>query len=182
MVPVLYLFGFERIGVAVSDIYFVDPAPMPGQEGAERGVRLELRKLEQSDLKGSIYSARPITVERPLWRVDLLESVEGTPGSFDRTHHHPGMRGWEPGRRTFDERLSKDPLAWLGERLADLEGVLDEAGVGREEVTQEDVSGLRERAPEIVETVSRLLERIRATDPAPPAGAESADSVRASWL
>ncbi|MFI7613680.1 hypothetical protein ACIBP6_20860 [Nonomuraea terrae] len=178
----LYLFGFERIGVAVSDIYFVDPAPLPGQEGAERGVRLELRRLEQGELKGSIYSARPISIDRPIWRVDLLESVDGTPGSFDRTHHHPGTRGWEPGRRVFDERLSKEPLAWLGERLADLEGVLDEAGVARDEVTPEDVRGLRDRAPEIVETVSRLLDQIRTASPDAPHGAESATSVRASWL
>ncbi|MFC7588435.1 hypothetical protein ACFQYP_35555 [Nonomuraea antimicrobica] len=119
---VLYLFGFDRIGVAVSDIYFVDPEPLPGQEGAERGVRLELRYLEAGELKGSIYSARPIAVDRPLWRVDLLESVEGTPGSFDRTHHHPGLDGWEPGRRVFDKGLSQEPLKWLAEHLADLEG------------------------------------------------------------
>jgi hypothetical protein len=38
-----YVFGFERVGVVMSDLYFVDPAPLPGQEGAERGVRLEVR-------------------------------------------------------------------------------------------------------------------------------------------
>jgi hypothetical protein len=42
----LYLFGFHRIGVVLSDLYFVDPNPNPGQEGAERGVRLEVRLLE----------------------------------------------------------------------------------------------------------------------------------------
>lgn len=178
----LYLFGFERIGVAVSDIYFVDPNPEKGQEGAERGVRLELRRLEPGELKGSIYSARPITVERPIWRVDLLESVTGTPGSFDRTHHHPGIKGWEPGRRVFDKELSKEPLKWLGARLADLEGVLDEAGVDRDEASPADVTGLRDRTPEIVETVARLLDTIRAESPNAPEGAESATSVRASWL
>ncbi|WP_344887742.1 hypothetical protein [Nonomuraea antimicrobica] len=174
----LYLFGFDRIGVAVSDIYFVDPEPLPGQEGAERGVRLELRYLEAGELKGSIYSARPIAVDRPLWRVDLLESVEGTPGSFDRTHHHPGLDGWEPGRRVFDKGLSQEPLKWLAEHLADLEGVLDRAGVQRDEVSPADVAGLRERAPEIVETVGRLLDTVRAQSPEGPAGT----SVRASWL
>ncbi|MGP4099539.1 hypothetical protein [Nonomuraea sp. KM90] len=178
----LYLFGFDRIGVAVSDIYFVDPNPTPGQEGAERGVRLELRRLEPGELKGSIYSARPITVDRPIWRVDLLESVSGTPGSFDRTHHHPGVKGWEPGRRVFDSRLSEEPLKWLAERLGDLEGVLDQAGVERDEVSPADVSGLRERAPEIVEAVGRLLDTVRTAAPETPAGAESATSVRASWL
>ncbi|MFI6987778.1 hypothetical protein [Nonomuraea wenchangensis] len=176
----LYLFGFEQIGVAVSDIYFVDPNPERGQEGAERGVRLELRRLEQSELKGSIYSARPITVERPLWRVDLLESVSGTPGSFDRTHHHPGMNGWEPGRRVFDHALSGEPLKWLAERLSDLEGVLKEVGADPGEATPADVTGLRERAPEIVEIVGRLLDRVRAT--ATSDEATTSTSLRASWL
>ncbi|MEV1172726.1 hypothetical protein [Nonomuraea sp. NPDC049784] len=179
----LYLFGFERIGVAVSDIYFVDPNPNSGQEGAERGVRLELRSLEPGELKGSIYSARPITVDRPLWRVDLLESVSGTPGSFDRTHHHPTLREWEPGERVFDEQLSAEPLKWLEERLADLEGVLDEAGLDRGEASPADVAGLRERAPEIVDAVSRLLDGVRSGALAtPPSDAPGAGSVRASWL
>lgn len=180
--PVLYLFGFDRIGVAVSDIYFVDPDPLAGQEGAERGVRLELRRLDQGELKGSIYSARPITVDRPIWRVDLLESVSGTPGSFDRTHHHPGVDGWEPGRRVFDRQLSQEPLKWLGERLADLEAVLDQAGVGADEVSPADVTGLRERTPEIVETVARLLDAVRAGQAGLPEGDGSGTSVRASWL
>ncbi|MFF4622103.1 hypothetical protein [Nonomuraea jabiensis] len=178
----LYVFGFDRIGVAVSDIYFLDPDPIKGQEGAERGVRLELRKLRQGELNGSIYSARPITVDRPLWRVDLLESVNGTPGSFDRTHHHPGIDGWEPGRRVFDKELSGEPLKWLSSRLADLEGVLDEVGVDRGEVSQADVAGLRERTQEIVETVARLLDGVRSGALATPPDEASAGGVRASWL
>ena len=94
----LYVFGFASIGVVVSDLYFVDPEPGPGQEGAERGVRLEVRMLERGELRGSVYSAQPIAVGRPIWRGDLLESVAGMPGSHDRTHHHPRFTGWEPGR------------------------------------------------------------------------------------
>ena len=41
----LYVFGFERVGVVVGDLYFVDPNPMKDQEGAEHGVRVELRVL-----------------------------------------------------------------------------------------------------------------------------------------
>jgi hypothetical protein len=36
----LYAFGFEQVGVVVGDLYFVDPNPREGQEGAEHGVRL----------------------------------------------------------------------------------------------------------------------------------------------
>ena len=31
----LYAFGFDRVGVLVSDMYIVIPSPRPGQEGAE---------------------------------------------------------------------------------------------------------------------------------------------------
>src|SRR5918997_809871 len=53
----LWSMAFDRLGVAVSDLYFVDPSPGEGQDGAERGVRLELRLFHRDALKGSIYSA-----------------------------------------------------------------------------------------------------------------------------
>ena len=65
----LYAFGFGRVSVLVSDLYFVDPAPLDGQDSAERGVRLEVRMLERGELKGSIYSAQPIDVGQPIWRL-----------------------------------------------------------------------------------------------------------------
>ena len=124
----LYAFGFERVGVLVGDLYHLDPQPAKGQEGAEHGVRVELRVLERGALKGSIYSAQPIEVSQPIWRADLLETVAGRPGSFDRTHHHPVFRDWDPTSRVFARELSADPLGWLGEMLADLDGLLATAG------------------------------------------------------
>jgi hypothetical protein len=81
--PVLYAFGFERVGVVVGDLYFVDPHPREGQEGAEHGVRLELRLFGRGELKGTIYSAQPIEVGQPIWRADLAASTAPitTPGS-----------------------------------------------------------------------------------------------------
>ena len=73
----LQAFVFEKIGVVVGDIYFLDPNPHPGQEGPEHGVRLELRAFDRGELKSSIYSAVPIAAGKPIWRVDLLESVDG---------------------------------------------------------------------------------------------------------
>src|SRR5215472_16577156 len=90
----LYAFGFERVGVVAGDMYLVIPTPLPGQEGAERGVRVEVRLLERGELRGSPYSARPIEPGRPVWRADLLESADGPPGSLNRAHHHPAFRGW----------------------------------------------------------------------------------------
>jgi hypothetical protein len=179
---VLYTFGFDRICVVVADLYFVDPDPTPGQEGAERGVRVEVRELERGDLRGGGYSAQPIAVGRPIWRGDLLESVDGPPGSFDRTHHHPRFDGWEPCPRVFVKPLSADPLGWVGERLADLDALLADAGVDPAEATDADREGMRRAVPEIVAAVGRLLEGVHAGELGQaPAGGDLV-SARAGWL
>ncbi len=178
----LCTFGFERIGVLIGDLYFVHPNPPEGQEGAEHGVRLELRVLERGDLKGSIYSAQPISVGQPIWRADLLESVDGQPGSFDRTHYHPAFRGWEPGHRVFVRELSADPIAWLALKLSDLPEVLKEAGVSADVSGPDDAADLRRAVPDILDTIERMLGQVRRGDlgTAPPA--RPAGYVRAGWL
>jgi hypothetical protein len=188
---VLYAFGFERVGVVVGDLYFVDPKPIKGQEGAEHGVRLELRALGRGELKGSVYSAQPIEVGAPIWRVDLLESVAGQPGSFDRTHHHPAFTGWSPGHRVFVPELSADPLGWLAGKLADLDSVLAAAGLPGGAAGPDDAADLRRAAPEIVDVTRRLLDRVRLGELGnPPPGRPSDGAavgggqtlVRAGWL
>jgi hypothetical protein len=179
----LHVFGFEKVGVAVGDLYFVDPQPAVGQEGAERGVRLEVRLLASFPTEGSVYSARPILVDRPIWRADLLESVAGGPGTWDRTHHHPMMRGWEPGSRQFDKAMSTDPLGFVAEQLSDLKALMESAGVDPDETTDQDAAELRAAVPQILETVRSLLTQVRDGHLAKePAGLERADTVRTGWL
>ena len=177
-----YAFGFERIGVVVSDLYFVNPRPAKGQEGAERGVRLEVRVLERQPLKGSIYSAQPIVVDRPIWRVDLLEAVDSAPGSLDRAHHHPAFDGWEPGVRHFVPELSAAPVEWLAERLADLDGVLAGAGVAPDVAGPGDAAALCQAAPEIVDVLRRLLARVAAGELGRPDDDRVMVSARIGWL
>lgn len=177
----LYAFGFDRIGVVISDIYFVDPRPIPGQEGAERGVRLEVRLLAQGELKGNIYSARPVEVGRPVWRADLLEAASA-PGTLNRAHHHPAFNGWEPGHRVFDETLTKDPVRWVGEQLSDLDTLLERAGFGDDKELAADGESLRDAVPEITATVRSLLGKVASGTAAIAPGGDEPDFARISWL
>lgn len=179
----LCAFAFDRVGVVAGDLYFVDPDPEPGQEGAEQGVRLEVRLFERGELRGSVYSAQPIAVGRPIWRADLLESV-AHPGTLDRAHHHPRFRDWEPGGRTFDQGMTADPVRWVGRRLSDLDGLLTEAGVESHHVGPTDVGDVRAAVPEILAAVERLLDRVRAGERGRPPGHanQSPDGARVGWL
>jgi hypothetical protein len=178
---VLWTLTFDRAGVAISDLYFVDPNLDQGDDGAERGVRLELRMFERDELKGSVYSAVPIRIDRPIWRVDMLETVDSTPGSLNRAHHHPRFHGWDPGMRVFDEELSADPRSWIRKQLADIDGVLERAGVATDELGPDDVSSLRAAADKIAAELDEQLAAV-AAGKAGLAPAEGGDFVRQSWL
>jgi hypothetical protein len=178
----LQMFGFGRVGVLVSDLYIVLSNPAPGHEGAEHGVRLEVRLLERGELSPDSSQARPIAVGAPLWRADLLEAVDGPPGSFNRAHHHPVFRGWQPGRRVFDDGLKADPVRFVGEQLADLEGMLERAGLGDDQEVAADADSLRGSVPEIMETVGRLLAKVRGGELAAAPAGEPAGAARVGWL
>ncbi len=179
----LQAFVFEKIGVVVGDLYFLDPNPHPGQEGPEHGVRLELRIFDRGALKGTIYSATPIEAGRPIWRLDLLEAVDGKPGSFNRTHHHPAFGSdWDPVDRVFLRELSADPLGWLGRELADLPGILDRAGVPRDVADPSDAASLRDIAPAIVGVTAMMLDKVRAGELGLAPAGDAADSIRNGWL
>jgi hypothetical protein len=179
---VLAVFGFDRVAVVLGDLYFVDPNPAPGQEGAERGVRVEVRFIEAQKLDGSIYAARPIVVGEPVWRLDLLESVDGKPGSFDRTHHHPLMRGYEPGSRRFERELSSDPLCYLAGQLRDLPGLLEQAELPASCASDEDVRQLHDSVDDIVAATGAMLERVRRGELAHAAEPDESGLARTGWL
>jgi hypothetical protein len=179
----LQAFVFGRVGVVVGDLYFLDPDPYPGQEGPEHGVRLELRVIDRGELKSSIYSAVPIGVGKPIWRVDLLESVDGKPGSFNRTHHHPKFtEEWDPTSRVFLRELSQDPLGWLAGQLADLPGILDRAEVPQDVADPSDAASLKDMAPAIVGVAGLMLDKVRAGELGTAPADDAVDSIRNGWL
>jgi hypothetical protein len=179
----LQAFVFERVGVVVGDLYFLDPDPRPGQEGPEHGVRLELRVFDRGKPKGTIYSATPIEVGRPIWRVDLLESVDSEPGSFNRTHHHLTFsEDWNPSPRVFARELSTDPLGWLAAQLADLPAILDRAGVPQDVADPSDAASLRDMAPVIVGVTGLMLDKVRSGELGLAPAGETTDSIRNGWL
>lgn len=179
----LQAFVFDKVGVVVGDLYFLNPDPRPGQGGPEHGVRLELRVFDRGELKGTVYSATPIEAGRPIWRVDLLESVEGKPGSFDRTHHHPRFgSSWDPEPRVFLRELSSDPLGWLAGQLADLPAVLDRAGVPQDVAGPSDAAGLRDSAQAIVGVTGMMLDKVHAGELGLAPAGEDADTIRNGWL
>ncbi len=178
----LYAFAFERLGVVASDLYFLDPNPGPGQEGPERGVRMEVRFFDQPHQEGSVYASRPIVAGRPIWRVDLLESVD-RPGSLDRAHHHPRMTGWEPGGRQFVPELSADPLGWVEQRLENVEEIVKSGGVDESELGPHDIEQIRAARGEILDSIRRLLDGVSSGLLAlPPDEAAGRTLIRESWL
>ena len=138
--------------------------------------------LEPGELTGSIYSARPISIAGPVWRADLLESTDGTPGSLNRAHHHPNMKGWEPGKRVFDRDLSSDPVGFVGTMLSDLEGVLERAGVELDATLAADASKLREVVPDVQRVVTTMLDQVKAGRLGTAPAGDDVTSARLSWL
>ncbi len=107
--------------------------------------------------------------------------MEGPFGSFDRTHHHVAMDGYEPDKRVFDELLSKDPLGFLLDAFSDLTTLLVHAKYEPEEIGANDAEQLRAAAPEIVAVVDSLLKRIYAGELAQAPEGEI-EEARVSWL
>lgn len=165
----LYAFAFETAAVVVGDLYFNDPE---AGHGAEQGVRLEVRLADRETDPESIFAAAPITLGRPVWRVDLLEAVD-EPGTLDRAHHHPEFDDWEPCDREFDATMTADPIEWTVDRLARLQ---------HENLSEDEGSQIRTALPEIRTAIERLLAVARAQDFAadPPAAAD--EPARVGWL
>jgi hypothetical protein len=181
-----HVWGFDRVGVVAGDLFFIDPEQSPGEEGAEHGVRVEVRLLDKPPLGGSVYSSQQIVIGQPVWRGDLLETVKGHVGSFNRAHDHPHFEGWEPDDRRYDTDIKTDPAAWLAGRLSDLPGLLAGAGIDPERVGPSDGAQLAAAASAISVAAVDLLEQVRngelGTPPVDLSEDEMLAGIRSGWL
>jgi hypothetical protein len=158
----LRMLCIDRLGVTIEDLYFVDPDPVAGQEGPERGIRVELRLMEPQPLRGSIYASQRIVADQAVWRADFLESVGRGPGSKDRMHHHPVMIDNEPGGRVFSRSLTDDPMRWLEAQLSDVIPILEASGVPDAGTYRPSAAALQAALPEIIGMATATLDEVRA--------------------
>ncbi|MEV5885339.1 hypothetical protein AB0L74_21840 [Streptomyces sp. NPDC052020] len=148
--------------MSVEGIDFLNPNRL--QDGRECGVRVELRINEPDTLPGSIYASRALSISRGICRFDLLESA---PNAGDRMHWHPEMPNGEGRKRLYDDELTKDPLAWLGNRLRDAVGLLRMGKVADPERFADDAAALALIADDIVTDAAAALGAFRSS-PWPP--------------
>jgi hypothetical protein len=94
-------------------------------------------------------------IERPIWRADLFTEVGGK-GPYDAAHYHPTFDGLTPCERVADPAIQTDPLGWITARLADIPGMLTEAGHA-ERIADLDPDDVRQAMPAIVATIAATL-------------------------
>ncbi|MFF0144102.1 hypothetical protein ATK36_4292 [Amycolatopsis sulphurea] len=151
----------ERLAVTVEELDFLNPNKP--EDGRERGVRLEVRLVEEDTRPASIYANCGLTISRGLCRFDLLESA---PGAQDRMHWHPEMPNGEGRKRLVDEQLSADPIGWVHNRLLDVVGTLELSLLEDPASYRPDAKALARVADAIVADTAATLGRMR--EPWPP--------------
>ncbi|GAA2611506.1 hypothetical protein SMC26_10715 [Actinomadura fulvescens] len=130
-----HAFVYDEVAILVRHWFEIDL----DDSHLEHGARLELRRLVPQERRGTESAAQKIVIDRPLWRADLFDRLDGPPGNFAAAHFHPHFTGPEPSERHY---LREDPWEWLQDRLADLP-------------TAGDAADIRADAPEIVEAARR---------------------------
>jgi hypothetical protein len=115
----------------------------------EHGVRVELRLREPQPHRGTESAAQRIVADRPIWRADLFDRVDGRAGAFEAAHFHPRFTGVEPCERNWADEIKATPWDWLHDQLSDIGAVAAAAGVRLPDPAA-DTEQVRADAPEIV--------------------------------
>ena len=125
----------------------------------EIGCRVQLRRLRE--VPSAIEPPQPRrdatywSVEEPIWRADLFTTV-GSATPLDASHYHPTFTGVQPCERVLDETMFPDPYAWIERRLADIPGMLQEAGY-RDMADALDGETVRQAMPAILANIRATL-------------------------
>jgi hypothetical protein len=148
---VLTSFVYSRVAVLVRHWFEIGLT-----DGVlEHGARLELRLLEPQTHRGTESAAQRFVIDRPVWRADLFDRLDGAAGTFSAAHFHPRFDDTEPSDRVFREELTADPWAWAADQLSSLNAVADAAGLAPGAVG-DDARDVREQVALIVDTARSL--------------------------
>jgi hypothetical protein len=118
------LHAFITGPIAITAGYWV-------QRGAdtESGARVEIRRVERETIPGAaagVAGLRLLPVSEGIWRADLFRDQDGN----IIYHYHPNFEKGDVGERSFDDRLTADPVGFVMDRLRDLRSVLEASGAG----------------------------------------------------
>jgi hypothetical protein len=93
----------------------------------ESGARVEIRRVDHEAIAGApagVAGLRLLPVSAGIWRADLFRDQDGTV----IYHYHPRFEAGDVGERSFDDRLTADPVAFVIDQLRDLRSVLVASG------------------------------------------------------
>jgi hypothetical protein len=121
---VLHAFVYNEVAVIVRHWFEIGRT----DSHLEHGTRVEVRLLAPQPQRGSYAAAQVIAADRPLFRADLFDRVDGVPGGFEAAHFHPSFIGVEPCARTWADEVKKTPWDWLHGRISDIRDVVATAG------------------------------------------------------
>jgi hypothetical protein len=120
-----HAFVFNEVAVLVRHWFEIDLI----DSHLEHGARVELRLLIPQPRRGSESAAQKVVVDQPVWRADLFDRLDGTPGAFEAAHFHPHFQGVEPCERHWDDAVKAAPWDWLATQLTDIADIVATAGM-----------------------------------------------------
>lgn len=152
--------------IAVTSEYWEESQPDGSRETGCR-VQLRLVRTVPAPIPPPVPRRDAVfwSIEEPVWRADLFSEVGGS-GPFDAAHYHPTFTGLTPCNRVLDDTIQPDPLRWISGRLADVPGMLIEAG-RPELVDQFDAAAAHQAMPAVLATIEATLGYRPADDRAP---------------
>lgn len=125
----------------------------------ESGCRVQLRRVRVIPApipppvprRDAVFWA----IEEPIWRADLFSVVDGG-ADYDAAHFHPTFSGLVPCERAHDPAMNRDTYGWIERRLADLPGMLAEAGHASL-AAELDAGQVRQAMPAILATIRTTM-------------------------